>query len=128
MTETKQEKYLKKHPDRRKKTVHEYYLRNREKIMEKQRIWRKQNPKKLKAQIDRNNKKYRERHKEKNKIRKMASHYLRKKMLERDSFKCQDCGTEDNLEMHELKYTREWSVDNVITLCRKCHSKRHRKF
>ena len=57
----------------------------------------------------------------------------RKKALERDNYTCQDCGATENLETHHIDGSgsnvpaREMNndLDNLITLCHKCHMKRH---
>lgn len=58
----------------------------------------------------------------------------RKAVYERDHFTCQDCGGKPSgrLNAHHLKHfilcpEERYSVDNGITLCTKCHGKRHRK-
>jgi len=54
----------------------------------------------------------------------------RKRIFERDNYKCVDCGTNKFLHAHHIK-TRaefpenEFDIDNGITLCRNCHSKHH---
>lgn len=51
---------------------------------------------------------------------------IRMKILERDNNKCVNCGSPDRLEIH---HTDKWlnsknnNLDNLITLCRKCHRK-----
>ena len=64
---------------------------------------------------------------EQKRIRNIANLYLRNKMIERDG-KCLDCGSNERLEMHELTYTKPPKLSNLVTLCRKCHRKRHRKY
>jgi hypothetical protein len=49
----------------------------------------------------------------------------RLKILERDNFECQNCGSEDNtLHVHHYKYTKTpWEIDQnyLVTLCKDCH-------
>ena len=53
-----------------------------------------------------------------------------KKVLERDNYKCVECGSDKSLETHHISH---WScdpanrinIDNGITLCKKCHSEEH---
>lgn len=55
----------------------------------------------------------------------------RKRVLERDKYTCQHCGSHLNLCAHHISY---WSndpvnrinVDNGITLCSSCHAEEHR--
>ncbi|WP_188017198.1 HNH endonuclease [Lentilactobacillus buchneri] len=55
----------------------------------------------------------------------------RNKVLKRDSYTCQHCGSTSDLTAHHISY---WSndpvnrinVDNGITLCRECHAFEHR--
>lgn len=51
------------------------------------------------------------------------------KVLTRDGFKCVDCGTAFNLEVHHITYDR-WrheQPEDLITLCRTCHGTLHEK-
>lgn len=53
---------------------------------------------------------------------------LKKYVLNRDGWKCQDCGTSANLQVHHLLYRSRLGSDeavNLITLCAKCHRRRH---
>ena len=48
----------------------------------------------------------------------------------RDGYKCQDCGSTEDLEAHHIKPWSECEelrldVSNGITLCHTCHVKRH---
>jgi ATP-dependent DNA helicase RecQ len=49
----------------------------------------------------------------------------RRAILERDGFKCRECGATENLEVHHI-FPKQFKVDhspqNLITLCRTCHS------
>jgi len=53
---------------------------------------------------------------------------LRMKILERDGWRCQQCGRRSQLEVHHT-YRRSRggsdSQDNLITLCRTCHGDIH---
>jgi ATP-dependent DNA helicase RecQ len=48
----------------------------------------------------------------------------RHEILERDGFKCRECGSTENLEVHHI-FPKQFGVDhspqNLITLCRICH-------
>ena len=52
---------------------------------------------------------------------------IRQIVLERDGFICQECGKSDCLlDVHHIKPYRisnDNSIDNLITLCRSCHSR-----
>lgn len=53
---------------------------------------------------------------------------FRKKVLERDNYKCVKCGSKDNLQVHHIKPKKDYpnlimNFDNVQTLCLLCHSK-----
>jgi len=53
---------------------------------------------------------------------------LRQKAFERDKFKCQGCGTEYNLQVHHLEYSRnrlKEKLSNLVTLCSDCHELEH---
>lgn len=50
--------------------------------------------------------------------------------LERDDYKCVDCGTEKSLVVHHLDESRKTGklnndLQNLVTLCRHCHAIRH---
>jgi len=48
----------------------------------------------------------------------------REKALKRDGYACRRCDTKDNLTVHHLtRYSKskDNSLDNLITLCRRCH-------
>src|SRR5690242_10214559 len=53
----------------------------------------------------------------------------RKKVLGRDGWRCQYCGTKSNLEVHHKEFRSQGGNDseaNLITLCFACHSLVHR--
>ena len=54
---------------------------------------------------------------------------VRKQVLERDGWRCQDCGEVKDLQVHHMKPRSQLGGDvtqNLITLCASCHGKRHR--
>ena len=53
----------------------------------------------------------------------MAELKLRAKM--RDNFKCVRCGSNEALRIHHKKGTKSHSLDNLETLCLKCHKAEH---
>ena len=53
---------------------------------------------------------------------------LRSQVLERDNWRCQECGSFENLQVHHLKFRSGLGDDvttNLITLCAACHKMRH---
>ena len=55
---------------------------------------------------------------------------LHRQVLERDSWRCQGCGSMQNLQVHHLKLRSQSGGDeehNLITLCADCHTRAHRK-
>jgi hypothetical protein len=53
---------------------------------------------------------------------------LRKRVLGRDGWRCQLCGSMTNLEVHHQQFRSQSgadSEDNLITLCTNCHSPIH---
>ena len=53
---------------------------------------------------------------------------LRLRVLRRDSWRCQSCGSMSNLEVHHQRFrshSGEDSEENLITLCKGCHAHVH---
>ncbi|PYT50477.1 MAG: hypothetical protein DMG44_06270 [Acidobacteria bacterium] len=53
---------------------------------------------------------------------------LRIRVLERDSWRCQECGSMESLEVHHMRPRSRLGadvIDNLIALCAGCHGKRH---
>jgi len=54
---------------------------------------------------------------------------LRKQVLQRDGWKCQVCGSRQNLHVHHQQLRSQQGDDensNLITLCAACHEAQHR--
>ena len=55
---------------------------------------------------------------------------LRTRVLRRDGWRCQLCGSMTNLEAHHQQFRSHSgadSEDNLITLCTDCHSSMHHR-
>lgn len=53
---------------------------------------------------------------------------VRKMVIERDNRQCVECGSTEELNVHHVipeKYGGKYIPDNLITLCRTCHSSKH---
>ncbi len=53
---------------------------------------------------------------------------LRQRVLRRDNWRCQACGTMSNLEVHHKEFrshSGDDSEENLITLCTECHGGIH---
>jgi len=53
---------------------------------------------------------------------------LRERVLRRDGWRCQFCGSMTNLEVHHKEFrshSGQDQEDNLITLCNGCHSAEH---
>jgi len=53
---------------------------------------------------------------------------LRLRVLERDGWRCQDCGSSKDLHVHHLVKRSKLgddALDNLIALCAGCHRERH---
>ena len=53
---------------------------------------------------------------------------LRRRVMRRDGWRCQFCGSRQNLQVHHQQYRSHSGEDteaNLITLCEKCHSLAH---
>jgi 5-methylcytosine-specific restriction endonuclease McrA len=56
------------------------------------------------------------------------SQRLRARVLKRDSWRCQSCGSMSNLEVHHARFRSQQGDDtdeNLITLCSRCHKHLH---
>ena len=54
---------------------------------------------------------------------------LKNEVLERDGWRCQDCGSARMLEVHHVRARSKLghdTSDNLIALCVDCHGRRHR--
>jgi 5-methylcytosine-specific restriction endonuclease McrA len=54
---------------------------------------------------------------------------LHRQVLERDGWRCQVCGSMQQLQVHHLKYRSQLGGDeeqNLITLCAECREQVHR--
>ena len=54
---------------------------------------------------------------------------LHHQVLERDNWRCQNCGSMQNLQVHHLRLRSHSGPDeeqNLITLCADCHAQVHR--
>lgn len=100
----------------KRKTTKKYFHENSEQCRRRQKSWRSKNKRHLKR-------KYIEYRYGGNRI----------KALERDGFKCQECGKKDVLDVHHIDGKgstfpvpeQNNSIENLITLCRSCHRKIH---
>jgi 5-methylcytosine-specific restriction endonuclease McrA len=55
---------------------------------------------------------------------------LYRRVLERDGWRCQFCGSLQSLQVHHLKFRSQLGDDteqNLITLCAQCHEQAHVK-
>ena len=55
---------------------------------------------------------------------------LRQEILRRDGWRCQVCGTMENLQIHHQQFRSHAGADveaNLITLCADCHSMVHQR-
>ncbi len=55
---------------------------------------------------------------------------LHRRILERDGWRCQTCGSMQHLQVHHLELRSHSGADdeeNLITLCAECHAWTHRK-
>jgi 5-methylcytosine-specific restriction endonuclease McrA len=53
---------------------------------------------------------------------------LRERVLRRDGWRCQFCGSMNNLEVHHQRFRSHSGPDqeeNLITLCNDCHTAQH---
>lgn len=63
--------------------------------------------------------------KRKNKKKSISFKELKKQVFKRDGWKCQICGSEDDLTIHHLREGDD--LDCLLTVCKQCHSEIHKK-
>lgn len=66
--------------------------------------------------------------KRKKKYRAGIAKELRQAVLERDRHRCTMCGAADSLHIHHIKHRKDGGqdvVENLTTLCNKCHAREH---
>ena len=54
---------------------------------------------------------------------------LCRQVLDRDSWRCQHCGSATQLQVHHMRFRSalgDDNIENLITLCFPCHEKIHR--
>ena len=56
-------------------------------------------------------------------------HKKRLAVLQRDGFRCVRCGSKNQLQVHHKTYRNIFNepLSDLITLCKKCHKKQHKK-
>jgi len=64
-------------------------------------------------------------------IRVQHDYYVRlcRQVLERDNWKCQNCGRSSELQVHHIQFRSHLGDDreeNLVTLCADCHRELHR--
>lgn len=62
------------------------------------------------------------------KLGKQAYRRLVKRILERDGWRCQNCGSLQDLQIHHRIYRSQQGDDalrNLVTLCAYCHLEKH---
>ena len=55
---------------------------------------------------------------------------LRQRILHRDGWRCQSCGTMSNLEVHHQEFRSHYGDDseqNLIAMCTACHAAVHHR-
>lgn len=121
--------YYLRNRKRIKEKKKQYYLKNKSKTIRRNQLWRKENP---------------IRYKESNRKRHDLEMFGGNKplVLERDNFECQGCGMTQ--EQHIITYgyglivhhidgkgkgfiSPNNNLDNLIALCRRCHTSHHNK-
>ena len=58
-----------------------------------------------------------------------AYYRLRRKILERDGWRCQHCGSISGVEVHHTEHRSQGGSDceeNLIALCSECHALAHK--
>lgn len=56
---------------------------------------------------------------------------IRRQVLERDAYRCRECGKAGRLEVHHLLHLDSGgtnALENLRTLCRSCHIEAHKRW
>ena len=64
------------------------------------------------------------------KLDRQAYNVLRGRVLDRDGWRCQLCGSSSELQVHHLRFRSRLgsdTIDNLIALCATCHREQHRE-
>jgi 5-methylcytosine-specific restriction endonuclease McrA len=99
-----------------RKFLYNYDLKRKEALKQSNKKWRKSNKDKIKKIAIKASEKIRE--------KKFGGN--RKKVLERDNYKCRICGCKKNdtiLNVTRIEKKDGYTINNLITLCSKCHFK-----
>ncbi len=62
------------------------------------------------------------------KNRRESLQQMRRRILERDGWRCQRCGSLTDLHVHHLQFRSRGGTEseaNLITLCARCHAREH---
>jgi hypothetical protein len=106
----------------KKRKNREYYIKNKELIIERSKLWAKNNPDARREIVRKNN--------EKSRIRKRIWHEYKVcegkiSILDPNSV-CECCGGKDNLMIHHINGNHNDNSDgNHRILCRSCHAYHH---
>jgi len=112
------EKWNQENREHVRKVVHENYLRNKDKVIERTKRWRQEN----KEKFNKSWKKSHEKDKSKRRARKIVNYHLQKGNLAKPLC-CETCLKQGQLEAHHEDYNLPL---NVKWLCTSCHGIKHR--
>jgi len=125
--------------EKKKQSDKKYREKNKERLNAWKKEWYKRNREKVKSKVV----EYRKTHKEL--CRKTKRKYWDNKrfggnrefVLQRDNWECQDCGMTNEqhilifgyrLDVHHINGKEEDAIrENLISLCKRCHTKRHNR-
>ena len=105
--------------EKSKKQIHEYYLRTKEKTLERTRKWRQDNPEKFTESHKKSSVKF----PFKRPARRILNYYLEKGDVTRPD-NCSSCGINCKPDAHHENYSKPLEVK---WLCKLCHGILHRK-
>ena len=107
-----------KNKERVKKVVHENYLKNKEKVLERSKRWRENNKETFKKSWKKSDEKF----PLKKPARRILRYYLEIKEIVRPE-NCDKCFKKCKPDAHHLDYTKPL---DVLWLCKSCHGREHR--
>ena len=117
--------WLKQNPEKAKRLARESYNRNKERIKKSREATKEKRYEQTKKWKEQNAEYYSKKNKEY--CNRISFDGKREIIIERDNYKCRNCGTDEKLIVHHIDENRNNNkLENLITWCRGCHCRHHK--